>query len=196
MIVNSLNRSASLPNSPTLRDQCRPANALGSARVGASIVTRLPVRSDRGQGRPASRRSCAATSNRDGWIRQIAGASFGLLAVEPAVGELASLNELISAGRLRDARILLERLAPLIPPERYARFSRVLARPKVKPFHGKIPTGRANLKWLREKASDYRGRWVALCDGALVADAAELAECLQQVRVRALCNAPLVHYVS
>lgn len=54
----------------------------------------------------------------------------------------------------------------------------------------------AEYQWLREHASAYRGRWVAILGNELVASAATLRELRNSLRSTPLPSVPLVHFVE
>jgi hypothetical protein len=51
-------------------------------------------------------------------------------------------------------------------------------------------------QWIRDHAKDYRGQWVALDNGQLLAAAASLRELLDRVKTLRLEHRPLLHQSS
>jgi hypothetical protein len=107
-------------------------------------------------------------------------------------------DELIQAVRaalnqewLTIAHKLLERGVALFPEnEEIQRIGRTLSPPIVRAVPGKPPQGlSASRLWLRAHADAYRGRWVAIYDGQLLA----AAPSLEELRARI---APLEHPTS
>lgn len=75
-------------------------------------------------------------------------------------------NELIPKAR----KLLACAIQLGVDSELLNRWRRVLALPLLKPQTGATATGtKASVAWLRHNASQYRGKWVALRDGQLVA---------------------------
>lgn len=99
------------------------------------------------------------------------------------IGPFASfVAGFIAANRVADARALL---AAVPMNQRLTgdlrAWSIALAEPQVRSRTEVVPDGRRDLDWLRQHASDYTGRWIALRQGALVSAAESLRELLAAV---------------
>jgi hypothetical protein len=95
------------------------------------------------------------------------------------------------------ARDLVARAVSRHPRDRkLEHWARVLAPPEVKLSSRKTESAQhAEWDWLREHGQEYRGKWVVLSAGKLVAANEELATALRQARKRT--SAPtLVHFIS
>lgn len=85
-----------------------------------------------------------------------------------------------------DAPLVARRLAELAN-ERYphhpeiAKANRILRPPRVVPASGRKVDVQANRAWLLEHRDEYKGRWVALLDGQLLADSASVDSLIENV---------------
>ncbi|HYK02922.1 MAG TPA: DUF5678 domain-containing protein [Thermoanaerobaculia bacterium] len=109
---------------------------------------------------------------------------------------LNSVRQLVEDERINAARALLAREAPTtLRTGDLATWSRILAEPRAVPAadHGRDRT--AEYDWLAKYALDYRGEWVAIAGGELVAHARTLRELLGAVSDLRLVSKPLVHKI-
>jgi hypothetical protein len=89
----------------------------------------------------------------------------------PAVDYLNAIQMALEAGAYLKARKLAEQSATQYPDEiKLQKIARILAPPKVtRSSEPPDPTLRLNRDWLREHSEEYRGQWVALKAGQLLA---------------------------
>ena len=91
----------------------------------------------------------------------------------PAADFARAVRLALAAGAHLTARELADHGHRLRPNhDDLAKMARILAPPRV--VRANLPPDssvRANLEWMRAHAAGYRGRWVALKDGALLASA-------------------------
>ncbi len=53
-----------------------------------------------------------------------------------------------------------------------------------------------DFQWLSKNAAKHRGRWIAIHEGKLVADATSLDELLERVSTLVLTHTPLIHFIE
>lgn len=100
-------------------------------------------------------------------------------------------REKIGAAREFLARLPLEYLSdPLI-----LRLLKTLAKPVVRRCAKQDVDRQIDYDWLREHAREYRGQWVALQDGQLLAVSPTLREISEKVKARGLSRPPLLHRI-
>ena len=107
-----------------------------------------------------------------------------------------AVRQLVEDERINAARALLAREAPAtLRTGDLATWNKVLAEPRAVPGsdHGCDRT--ADYDWLSKHARNYRGEWVAIEDGELVAHAKTLRELLRAVRDPQRIGKPLVHKI-
>jgi hypothetical protein len=109
---------------------------------------------------------------------------------------LEEIHAIINSGTLRGAREVAERGLALYPdhPElrrlhHVLRPYEVRARPDLR-----IDDPRPNYEWLEKNSSHYRGKWVGLDAGELVAAADTLKEVLDALEGRSF-RSTLVHHI-
>lgn len=94
---------------------------------------------------------------------------------------LEEIREIINSGTLRGAREVAERGLDLYPDHPELRHLHHVLRPfevRVNP-RGKVSDPRPSYEWLKRNSEKFRGKWVGLQDGELVAAADTLEEVLQ-----------------
>ncbi len=79
----------------------------------------------------------------------------------------------LSVGALNIAKETCETGLQRFPDnEELTRMSRIFAPPRITVSRRRLPTGtRANTEWLKAHSAEYRGKWVALENGTLIAAA-------------------------
>jgi hypothetical protein len=109
------------------------------------------------------------------------------------------IRELVEADRVKAARELLaEALERGDHGEDLSGWQRVLA--KGKPL-GVVPGERdfdrtPDLLWIRDHAETYRGQWVALLGGELLAHSGSLDEVVKVLEANRPARSPLLHYIN
>ena len=110
-------------------------------------------------------------------------------------GELSvQIESLVSAQRINAARALLASVGSTAPGESdLLQWSAVLAEPRtaLARLRGKDRT--QDYEWLRNNAEKYRGQWVALLAGELVAASDSLKGVLALTKSTNVSNAVLIH---
>jgi hypothetical protein len=76
------------------------------------------------------------------------------------------------------------------------RLRKMLAAPVTKTSQKRDIDRTLDYQWIRDHAQDYRGQWVALDKGELLAAAASLRELLDRVKPLRLEHRPLLHQIS
>ena len=76
------------------------------------------------------------------------------------------------------------------------RLRKMLAVPVTKPSQKRDIDRTLDYQWIRDHAQDYRGQWVALNKGELLAAAASLRELLDRVKPLRSEHRPLLHQMS
>jgi hypothetical protein len=101
----------------------------------------------------------------------------------PAADFARAVRLALAAGAHLLARNLADHGHRLHPRhEELATMAHILAPPRVvRTGLPPDPSGRANLEWMRDHAAEYRGRWVALKDGVLLASAPTARELKSQL---------------
>ncbi len=101
----------------------------------------------------------------------------------PPADFVQAIELALKTGSLMTARQLAEEGARYHPTaEELRKYARVLATPKL--LRANLPADlgpRADLIWFREHSASYRGKWVALRHGTLLADAPTLQEVLAKI---------------
>ena len=115
-------------------------------------------------------------------------------AVQPFV---MAVRELIETEQISTARHMLDAApAYVLGDPLVARLRSVLAPPVVKRLQKRDVDRSQEYEWLRAHGREYRGRWVALSGGNLVASALTLQELQQQLRSTHVLHPPLLHRVD
>ena len=94
---------------------------------------------------------------------------------------LEEIRRIFNSGTLRGAREVAEQGLALFPDHPQLQHLHHWLRPpevRVNPYW-KTPDPRPNYEWLKKNAREYRGKWVGLDSGELVAAADTLDEVLQ-----------------
>lgn len=114
--------------------------------------------------------------------------------IVPYVGLLRSLietDQIPAARRVLDAIPLRVRDHPPI-----RKLAIVLARPIVRCIPKKDVDRKRDYEWLRAEGRNYRGQWVALDEGELVASARTLCNLREQLAALRLPRPPLIHRIE
>lgn len=106
-------------------------------------------------------------------------------------------RDLLEQERISEARNALhDALVSQPQDEDLLRLQLLLAPPGVRKS-GAIDVDRTkDFQWLSENAVQRCGRWVAIHQGTLVAEATSLDELLERVGALALSHTPLVHFID
>ncbi len=110
---------------------------------------------------------------------------------------LEEIQRIIEAGTLKGAREVAARGLELYPDHSELRQLHHVLRPfevRVNPYW-KTPDPRPTYEWLKKNSKAYRGKWVGLDRGELVAAADNLDEVLQALRDRDP-RGTLVHFID
>ena len=108
-----------------------------------------------------------------------------------------AVRGLIEGERLAAARQMLNAApAYILSDPLVARLRFVLAPPVVRRVQKRDVDRSGDYEWLRTHEREYRGRWVALVGGDVVASAGTLHDLQEQLRVMALPSPPLLHRVD
>ena len=108
-----------------------------------------------------------------------------------------AVRELIETERITAARHMLNAApAYILCDPLVARLRSVLAPPVVRRVPKRDVDRRQEYDWLRAHAREYRGSWVALVGGNLLACAPTLRELKEQLRTMDLSKPPLLHRVD
>ena len=73
---------------------------------------------------------------------------------------------------------------------------KILAPPTTKASSRRDADRQRDYLWIKDHAEEYRGQWVALDEGQLVANASSLQELLNRVKQLGLGNRPLLHCIT
>ena len=116
---------------------------------------------------------------------------------EQSTDALARIRNLLEQERVSEARsVLHDALAAQPKDADLLRLRALLARPRVR-RGGALDADRTkDFQWLAENGAKRRGRWLAIHEGKLVAEATSLDELLERVHVLALTSTPLIHFVD
>lgn len=109
------------------------------------------------------------------------------------------IRELVEANRVGAARRLLaEALAGGDHGEDLSGWQRVLAPAQSRPNGSReLDFDRApDIRWINEHADDYRGQWVALLGGELLAHSASLEKVVSVLEKDRPRRRPLLHYID
>ncbi len=109
------------------------------------------------------------------------------------------IRELVEADRVGGARRLLaEALEKGEHDEYLSYWQRVLAPAKPLRVGGGEPDfdRTPDIQWIREQSAAYRGQWVALLGGELLAHSESLEEVVQVLEQNRPARSPLLHYIS
>lgn len=109
---------------------------------------------------------------------------------------LAEIGAIIDSGTLRGAREVAERGLALYPDHPELRHVHHELRPfevRVNP-NFKMADPRPSYEWLKKNAANYRGKWVGLDKGELVAACDTLEEVLRALEGRAVGDTVVHHF--
>jgi hypothetical protein len=133
-----------------------------------------------------------------------AGAARKLEPPSPDPGErtpesfLEEIEEILNSGTLQGAREVAEQGLVLYPDHPELRQAHHALRPfevRINPRF-KISDPSASYEWIKSNSGKYRGQWVALANGELVAVANSLDQILQAVRDRDPGKLLLHHFLA
>ena len=108
---------------------------------------------------------------------------------------LAEVRQLVEREQIAEARKLLDAAPPSLSDEpSLRRWRSLLAPPRVTATQRRDTDRRREYTWLRTHGLEYRGQWVALDAGRLLAAAPSLRELRERLKD---CSArfPLVHHI-
>lgn len=116
---------------------------------------------------------------------------------EESRAALGRIRHLLEQERVSEARSMLrEALAAQPNDQELLRLRALLAPPKVRRSRINDADRTEDLQWLAANGAQYRGRWVAIRGGKLVADAASLDEVLRSVKALGGTTNPLVDFLD
>jgi len=104
------------------------------------------------------------------------------------------IRDHLAHGRISDAHKLFELARDLIPAE--SKLSAVLAPPKTKKSDKRDMDRSAEFRWLDENSTKFRGQWVALVGGRLVASSDTLKKLLVRLDQGVFEINPLIHHLD
>lgn len=109
---------------------------------------------------------------------------------------LAEVRRLVEGEQIAEARKLLHAAPPHLSDEpSLRRWRSLLAPPRVTAAQRRDTDRRREYAWLRTHSLEYRGQWVALDDGCLVAAAPSLRELRERLK-HCAARFPLVHHLA
>lgn len=109
---------------------------------------------------------------------------------------LVSLRDLIEHEKIAAARTMLNAL-PLrfLDDPQINRLRKILAPPTVRTTPRRDSDRKSDYEWIRANQQAYRGQWVALAEGRLLAAATSLRELREQLKALQLERPPLIHRI-
>ncbi len=114
---------------------------------------------------------------------------------EPPYANL--IRSLIEREQIGVARRMLDAIpASLVNDGRIARLRRVLGRPELKVSARRDTDRSREYQWIRDNKQRYHGRWVALGEGRLLAEAGSLRELLERLKSLQPGQPPLLHHIQ
>lgn len=110
---------------------------------------------------------------------------------------LQQVKELVVQERIRDARNLVTSFLSKNPdnPE-LLKWSRLLAPPKIRTSEVTDEERTTDFDWIRNNRQAYRGMWIAVLDGQLLAHSRSLKDLREALRGVCSGRTPLVHYME
>ena len=111
---------------------------------------------------------------------------------------LEEIEKILNSGTLQGAREVAEQGLALYPNHPELRQAHYALRPfevRINP-HFKISDPSGSYEWIKSNAGKYRGQWVALANGELIAAAQSLAEIREAVRDRDPGEVLLHHFLG
>ena len=111
---------------------------------------------------------------------------------------LEEIQEILNSGTLRGAREVAEQGLALFPDHPELRRLHHVLRPfevRINP-HYRISDPSASYEWIKTSSESFRGKWVALAKGELVAVGDSLKEILESVRDREASDILLHHILA
>lgn len=104
------------------------------------------------------------------------------------------IRDHLAHGRILEARKLFEFARGFIPMD--SRLSTALAPPKIKKSSRRSVDRSAEYRWLDENSAKFRGKWVALAAGRLMASCDTLKGLLASLDASACGISPLIHHLD
>lgn len=104
------------------------------------------------------------------------------------------IRSLLEEGRISEAQALLAIAGPLVPLD--SKLREVLAPPRIRAVDRRDTDRSSDFEWLRANGAQYRGQWVALEGGQLVAAAPSLKELREQLSGLPDTARPLIHRID
>ncbi len=118
---------------------------------------------------------------------------------EPAAA-LGRIRHLLEQERISEARHLLQVALNAQPQgasnQELLRLRALLAAPEVRKSPLIDADRTKDHQWLATNGAQHRGRWVAIREGELVAEASSLEELLRSVRLLGDSPSPLIHFLE
>lgn len=103
----------------------------------------------------------------------------------------------LTQGQLTEARQFLEDAVRDFPADESLRaLAKIVSRNKATPLPIKFPRRDQDFRWLKANREQYKGKWVALLGGDLLAVGGSMKEVLSAIRAQQIQGAPLVHKVE
>ena len=141
-----------------------------------------------------SRQSLWETALGDVWDKRARSASFS----QGAFLYLEHARYLLSEQRVEAARSVLARGAKHYPNDtKLSRLLRAISPGQVSKKNRRTHNKKKEMEWLAKHGEEYRGRWVAIAEGELLASSVKLESLLSQIRPqRQSERLPLIQFIS
>ena len=116
---------------------------------------------------------------------------------EQPAAALGRIRHLLEQERISEARHTLQVALNAQPSnEELLRLRALLAAPEVRKTRSIDADRTKDHQWLAANGAQHRGRWVAIREGELVAEASTLEELLGSVRLLGDGPSPLIHFLE
>lgn len=110
---------------------------------------------------------------------------------------LTRIRNLLGQERVSEARNALQEALVSQPYDQdLLRLQSLLAPPQARTSSALDTDRTKDFQWLSKNAAKHRGRWIAIHEGKLVADATSLDELLERVSTLVLTHTPLIHFID
>ncbi|MDD9992727.1 MAG: hypothetical protein OXP75_13085 [Rhodospirillales bacterium] len=111
---------------------------------------------------------------------------------------LEHARHLLSEQRVDAARIVLARGAKRYPNDtKLSRLLRAISPGRVSKKNRRTDNKKKEMEWLAKHGEEYRGQWVAIAEGELLASSVKLETLLSQIRPRRQSKRlPLIQFIS